>query len=216
MQKLHYIIYKITNLANEKIYIGKHQTRDLDDNYLGSGKLLKRAIDKYGVENFCKEILHVFDNEADMNAKEAELVTEEFVLQESNYNLCVGGQGGWSYVNRLGKSTNTFENDVIQRKASRAGNDKKKQLFESDAGWVDSYKKAMSKSQKRRFETQPGTFTGRTHSSETKKLISQTSKGKCVGKKNSQFGTCWITNGTQNKKISKTDAIPNGWRLGRK
>jgi hypothetical protein len=32
---------------------------------------------------------------------------------------------------------------------------------------------------------------------------------------NSQFGTCWITNGKENKKIFKGDNIPNGWRLGR-
>jgi hypothetical protein len=32
----------------------------------------------------------------------------------------------------------------------------------------------------------------------------------------SQFGTCWITNETENKKIKKTEIIPNGWRLGRK
>lgn len=93
-----YTVYKITNQITDMIYIGKHKTSNLDDGYLGSGLLIRRAINKYGVENFHKEILHVFDNEADMNAKEAELVTEEFVLQETNYNLCVGGKGGWDPV----------------------------------------------------------------------------------------------------------------------
>lgn len=37
----------------------------------------------------------------------------------------------------------------------------------------------------------------------------------CVGEKNTQFGTRWITNETDNKKISKTDPIPTGWRAGR-
>jgi len=94
-----YTIYKITNTTNGKIYIGKHQTKDLNDGYMGSGKRLKRAISKYGIENFTKEILFTFDNETDMNAKEAELVTNEFCLREDTYNLCPGGKGGWGYLN---------------------------------------------------------------------------------------------------------------------
>ena len=40
-----FTIYKTTNQLNEKIYIGKHQTLDLEDNYLGSGKCLKYAFE---------------------------------------------------------------------------------------------------------------------------------------------------------------------------
>ena len=36
------------------------------------------------------------------------------------------------------------------------------------------------------------------------------------GEKNSQFGTFWITNEKENKKIRKSDLIPVGWRKGRK
>ena len=97
-----YTIYKITNLINQKIYIGKHQTLDPYDDYMGSGKLLKASIAKHGKENFKKEVLHVFDNEEDMNAMEVELVTEEFCSLDSNYNLCPGGRGGWGYINSTG------------------------------------------------------------------------------------------------------------------
>jgi hypothetical protein len=62
---------------------------------MGSGKILKFAIAKYGIENFTKEILHIFDNEADMNAKEKELV----IVNEDTYNLNEGGRGGFGYIN---------------------------------------------------------------------------------------------------------------------
>lgn len=81
-----------------------HQTNDIDDGYMGSGKLLRRAIEKYGPDNFNKEILFIFDNEEDMKTKEAELVNEEFVGRSDTYNICEGGKGGWSYVNTSGKN----------------------------------------------------------------------------------------------------------------
>ncbi|MEX0596844.1 MAG: GIY-YIG nuclease family protein, partial [Candidatus Paceibacterota bacterium] len=74
----YYTVYKTTNLINDKIYIGIHETKNLNDNYLGSGKLLKRAIEKYGSQNFKREYLFIFDNKEEQLAKEKELVTEEF------------------------------------------------------------------------------------------------------------------------------------------
>ena len=91
---MNYTIYKTTNLINNKIYIGQHQTNNLNDNYLGSGTLLLFAIKKYGKENFSKEILYNFDNFKDMNDKETELVTSDFIKNQNNYNIILGGISG--------------------------------------------------------------------------------------------------------------------------
>lgn len=94
-------IYKTTNLITSMHYIGYHSTENINDNYLGSGKYLKRAIKKYGKTNFVKEILFVFDNREDALLKEAEIVNREFVLSTDNYNFKEGGIGGINHIRRL-------------------------------------------------------------------------------------------------------------------
>jgi hypothetical protein len=65
-----YTIYKTTNLINNKIYVGQHSVIEKNDVYLGSGFLLKKAIKKYGKENFKKEILEYCDSKIEMSKKE--------------------------------------------------------------------------------------------------------------------------------------------------
>ena len=88
-----YYLYKTTNLINAKIYIGVHKTKKLNDGYLGSGKIIKDAIKKYGKEFFKKEILEFFDNEDLMYLKEMEVVDETFIKNADTYNLMIGGFG---------------------------------------------------------------------------------------------------------------------------
>lgn len=91
--KEYIFVYKTTNLINGKFYIGVHATNKLDDGYLGSGKVLNQAIQKYGRDKFKREILFEFDNIEDAYNKESEIVTEDFCLDESNYNISLGGFG---------------------------------------------------------------------------------------------------------------------------
>jgi hypothetical protein len=96
-----YYLYETCNLINGKIYIGVHSTNKEDDNYLGSGTLLTRAVQKYGKEKFIKTILEYFDSEEAMYAREAEIVDKNFVLNENNYNISLGGVGGWTKSNQV-------------------------------------------------------------------------------------------------------------------
>lgn len=221
-----YTIYKITNLIDGKIYIGKHQTKDLNDDYMGSGKRLKHAISKHGIENFKKEIIFRFDNESDMNAKEAELVTEDFCLRKDTYNLCVGGQGGFSYINNnpeLIAKRDTYENKLAGRlAANRVLAEKYGSLnftakkLETDPVFRDEFSNKVSTGLKQKFEKDGHHWNGKKHSEKTKKKIGE-ANSKMIGSKNSQFGTMWITNGQENKKIKKdVDIIPKGWYKGRR
>lgn len=94
MRKKYYIIYRTINLINEKIYIGVHGTNNLIDNYIGSGKLLKRAIKKYGRKWFKRKILFIFDDIEEAYEKEREIVNEALIMRSDVYNIHGGGMGG--------------------------------------------------------------------------------------------------------------------------
>src|SRR5210317_2109225 len=96
---MYFTVYKTINTINNNIYIGCHKTENPEDEYLGSGPNLLKAIKKYGKENFKKEVLFVFDNAQEMFYKEAELVTEDFIKLNTTYNAKIGGFGGWDHIN---------------------------------------------------------------------------------------------------------------------
>lgn len=89
-------IYKTTNLVNGKFYVGKCMN-DPREKYLGSGKLLKQAIEKYGAENFRREILQYCAQE-DLDDMER-IWIEKLDARRLGYNIQEGGTGGWAHVN---------------------------------------------------------------------------------------------------------------------
>lgn len=87
------IIYKTTNLINKKFYIGKDSKNDT--NYLGSGKILKKAIKKYGIENFKKEIVEECTSQEHLNEREKYWISELNCREGLDcYNIGIGGDGG--------------------------------------------------------------------------------------------------------------------------
>lgn len=88
---LYYIIYQTTNNIDGMTYRGCHQTKNLNDEYLGSGKYLKRAIKKYGKENFSKNIICLCYNLEHMIEMEKFYIDEDWSNSANNYNLQTGG-----------------------------------------------------------------------------------------------------------------------------
>lgn len=189
---MYFTVYKTTNLINGKIYVGVHRTEDLDDGYLGSGKYLNNAIEKYGKENFSKDIIAICDTEEEMYALEESLVCQAFLTFFSTYNIVEGGHGG---------ATTGILGGLKCR--------------ENKLGFcgpiTDRMRKARSKTILKFNRT---AFLGKKHSEFTLNKMSLSHKGKYLGSLNSQYGTFWITNGIENKK-SKGE-IPQGWYKGRK
>ena len=207
-----YTIYKITNSVNGKIYIGSHKTTDINDNYMGSGKYLKYAQNKYGIDNFVKTILFVFDTPELMYKKEAELVNECFLLKENTYNLKIGGFGGFDYINQSGKNLygNNGKTSNIKDNFDR-GRETQKRLKKENP----EYSKMISKKISESLMGRVGTMIGKYHTEEAKKAIGEKNSISQKGSKNSQFGSMWITNGVDNRKIQKECIIPEGWKKGR-
>ena len=87
-------IYLTTNLVNNKKYIGQHRSSTFDRSYFGSGILINKAIEKYGIENFKCEILKECFSDEELNLSEKEFI-EKFDASNSDefYNIARGGLG---------------------------------------------------------------------------------------------------------------------------
>jgi hypothetical protein len=86
------IIYLITNIINSKIYVGQDSYNNPE--YFGSGKLISRAIKKYGKKNFKKEILKHCKADDQLNAWEIVFIKKlDATNPKIGYNLTRGGGG---------------------------------------------------------------------------------------------------------------------------
>jgi hypothetical protein len=179
-----------------------HSTSNLEDGYIGSGKRLWNSINKHGRENHSIEILEWFPDRSSLKEREKELVNESLLQDPMCMNLAIGGGGGF-----------------INRESAAAGSRGMNSKTWSDPEFVKRKKQQMSEISKRLHKEgkfRYDGFTGKTHSEETKRKIGKANSEKQSGAGNSQYGTCWITNGTKHKKIKKTDELPSGWSYGRK
>jgi len=206
-EKFHYI-YQITNLLNNQFYIGMHSTIDLNDGYFGSGTRLKRSIKKYGIENFKMEILETLLTKEDLIKREIELVTNDLIKSDLCLNLKPGGSGG-------------FCNEIHAKKAQKSGGESLRLRAKQDPEFKLQLQQHVEKHLIPWGNENPHSFRWNdlNLSEDHKRKIGQANSIKQKGEMNSQFGTCWINNGLENKKIKKEDLqsyLLNNWITGRK
>lgn len=207
---IHYI-YKTTCILTGKFYIGMHSTFNLDDGYIGSGKILWRSIKKYGIENHKKEILEFCKDRIELKYKEKEIVNRNFIQNKNNMNIMEGGGGG-------------FISDEQQRQRSIAGANAFKNKLKTDLEFKKWWSKKSSETMTilhKKGKIKYDTFTRKKHTEETKKKIAIKNSENHIGEKNSQYGKCWIYNDKLllSKSIIKNDLekwILLGWIKGRK
>lgn len=158
-----YIVYKIVNIINNKFYIGVHKTDYINDSYMGSGTIIKKAICKYGLLNFIKEVLFIFESMDEAYKKEYDLL--ENIWQNNNcYNVMPGGIGSWDYVNSLG-----LENPMLNK------NIVKNHVYNKHING-SYYTEAAKKSQIKNLDKAIMAWSGSTHKIETKEIIAESTK----------------------------------------
>ena len=223
-------IYKTTNLINGKIYIGQHKSEEYDSSYYGSGKILKSAINKYGIENFSNTVLCYCESKKELDKLERQLI-KQYNSRNPNigYNISFGGEGGdlvtclpysdyekfCNHISELNKS------GVVGMKGKKLSDEHKRKIGEGNRGkvhskeWVDKQrdkvkgKTAWNKGltiddeRVRKYARKKGVFK---HSDETKLKISNSKKGISNSIKNKDEWRKNLSNSLKGKKKSDAHA----------
>lgn len=179
-EKTHHIIYKTTNKINGKIYIGIHSTSNLNDGYLGSGRLFLKALKKYGKDNFKREILFDLPTRGEAEKKEEIIVCEEFVKNNNNYNVALGGRSGNGLSNKGRKHTPEAIQKIIQAQTGMKLSEETRYKISKAHKGKKLSPEVIEKQRIGRnkfYQNNTATHKGYKHSEESKKKISEAHKG---------------------------------------
>lgn len=166
-----YTIYMHINKINGKTYIG--QTSQRPEKRWDNGKGYKtsprfyNAIQKYGWENFEHKILYTNCLLEEANYLEQMLIKKYKTYDENfGYNITKGGK-------------NFHHSEETKKKIGEANH-----IALQGHRWSEEQHKLMSE----KFAGAGNPFYGKTHTQETKDLISEHRKGKVAGKNHPMYG----------------------------
>jgi len=204
-------VYIITNLVNEKQYVGDHSTNNLNDEYLGSGSYLGKAKEKYGNENFKREILEYFATKQEAFNAQEKYINEYNTLIPNGYN--VHSKGGSNLppaylsdeVKKKISETKKEQKRIPWNKGHKGvtklnltEDQRKKRSEDQNKIWSGRKHSEESKEKMRISHIgQPSAMKGKTHSEETKQKISNTKKENGI---TPSFGMQGKTHSTETKK----------------
>ena len=167
-------LYKTTNLINNKFYYGIHESNNSNDSYLGSGTGIKRAVAKYGENNFSREIIQFFDSKEEAFEFEKNFVTQELVNNPQCYNMNVGGKGGFHHINSIGMNkgaNNPMKNPESKNKNIESRKKARENLSEEE---LENLKKIWMKNLQIAIDKQKGV----PKTLETRRKLSEANRGK--------------------------------------
>ena len=143
-----YQVYQITNKVNDRTYIGFHEGHIFEDDYYGSGNLIKQSVSLYGIQNFDREIIGTYEDRELALFVERLLVGEDVVKDDSFYNLVEGGN-----IPPSVKGTTQSKEHIRKR-----------------MNGFKSWLKLIDRSGKN------NSFYGKSHSNKTKEILSEKAK----------------------------------------
>lgn len=163
-----FYLYKTTCLVTGKYYIGRHETEDANDDYIGSGRQLQRSIQKHGrSQHVCEIIKHVANHQA-LVELEAAVVNEQLLLDPLCMNLTLGGGGDWKYINTIG---------VVKFKGKTHTDETKAKIGAHHVSNTYNVGKVLSGEHKAKIGAQSSKYlVGKPKSEEHRKKISETLK----------------------------------------
>jgi len=130
--KTHHYIYETTNKIDGKKYIGRRSTNNnpYEDTYLGSGKVLKRAINKYGRENFTKNIICLCNSFCELKVMEENILRLYDVASDQMYYNLNNSSSGFDY----GENNVMKQPEISVKVAGEKNGNYGKGLFGSNNG----------------------------------------------------------------------------------
>lgn len=149
-----YTIYKTINIINDKEYVGFHTIKSLDeilgetsengslfcDGYLGSGKLMKMALQKYGPLNMRQELILITTDKNEAADLEKEIVCAQWVASDKNYNLSIGG----NVTILFGEDNGFFGKKHTIETVEKMQQKRKKTFEQTPFSWSESFLVANS------------------------------------------------------------------------
>ena len=208
-----YTLYLKTHNITGLKYLGYTKQND-PYSYEGSGTIWKRHIKKHGYD-VTTDILFRSDSLDEIKEKGIYYSNLWQVVSSNEFaNLKEErGSGGWDHYNGTEKHLRVIS-EIGRRTIGK---------LLADYGHIHGFtkdsertKEASKKGHARLKQLYPnGTMHGKTHTEESKKIISEKASIRQTGSGNNQYGTMWINNGIRNMKIHKTSDIPEGFRRGR-